>query len=214
MAIAVTLAQIALLAPNARSSYREAFADAQAVFDRYGISQNALRVAHFMAQVLHESAALTLQYENLNYSAQRLPQVWPTRFQPRGPLDPAVYAHNPEKLANEVYGRRMGNNQPGDGYTYRGRGLLQLTGKESYAQATTLLRESEAEAPDFVAEPDAVIAAPWCLKVAAAEWFAKGCNTLADADSIRAVTRAINGGQIGLAERSEWLRRTRHVWSE
>ena len=157
MSVQVTLEQIATLAPSARSSYREAFAAGQKVLDRFGISDTPLRVAHFMAQILHESGAFTIQFENLNYSAERLPKVWPSRFMPKGRLDPAAYAHNPEKLANEVYGGRMGNDAPGDGFKYRGRGLLQLTGKDSYAGAATILRQSNAEAPDFVANPDAVI---------------------------------------------------------
>lgn len=210
--VTVSIEQILQLAPSARSSYRDAFAAGQAVLDRFAISEQPLRMAHFMAQILHESGGLTLQFENLNYSAERLPKVWPKRFRPLGPLDPAAFAHNPERLANEVYGGRMGNVAPGDGFRYRGRGLLQLTGRDSYAQATAILRPSFAQAPDFTVEPDAVIAADWCLKVAAAEWSAKGCNALADQNSIRAVTRAINGGLIGLAERSEWLRRCRFVW--
>lgn len=212
MPIQVTLEQIATLAPSARSSYREAFAAGQKVLDRFGISDTPLRVAHFMAQMLHESGAFTIQFENLNYSAERLPIVWPSRFKPKGPLDPAAYAHNPEKLANEVYGGRMGNDAPGDGFKYRGRGLLQLTGKDSYAEATTILRRSNAEAPDFVANPDAVIDAAWCLEVAASEWYSKGCNEPADQDAIRTVTKRINGGLVGLAERIEWTRRTKFVW--
>lgn len=212
MTLSIAAGQLAQLAPNARSSYREAFAAAQPVLDRYGIAQSGLRLAHFMAQVLHESGALTVQFENLNYSAERLPKVWPSRFRPKGPLDPAAYAHDPRKLANEVYAGRMGNTGPDDGWAFRGRGLLQLTGRESYAAATTFLRGDYPEAPDFTAEPDAVIAAEWCLRVAAVEWSAKGCNALADKDAIVAVTRAINGGTIGLAERREWLRRTRFVW--
>ena len=212
MAINVTLAQIAQLAPNARSSYREAFQDGQAVLDRHGISDSALRVAHFMAQILHESGALTIQFENLNYSAQRLPKVWPSRFKPKGPLDPETHAHNPQKLANVVYGGRMGNTGPDDGFTYRGRGLMQLTGRDSYAEATTCLRKHTPAAPDFVVSPDDVISAQWCLEVAASEWAEKGCNAFADQDDIRKVTRAINGGFIGLADRMEWLRRTKVIW--
>ena len=79
MPVGVGPAQLAQLAPNARSSYREAFAAAQPVLDRYGIAQSGLRLAHFMAQVLHESGALTVQFENLNYSAERLPKVWPSK---------------------------------------------------------------------------------------------------------------------------------------
>ena len=212
MSLAISSSQLAQLAPSARSSYRAAFAAAQPVLDRFEISVKPLRLAHFMAQVLHESGALTVQFENLNYSAERLPRVWPSRFKPRGPLDPAAYAHNPQKLANEVYGGRMGNTAPNDGYTYRGRGLLQLTGKASYQEATAILRRDNPAAPDLVAAPDEVIGAEWCLAVAAAEWAAKGCNVLADQDDIRRITRAINGGLIGLAERMEWASRTKAVW--
>lgn len=212
MAISVTIEQIMQLAPSARSSYREAFQNAQAIFDQHQISTSPLRVAHFMAQILHECGGLTIQFENLNYSPERLPKVWPTRFQPKGPLNPVAYAHNPQKLANEVYGGRMGNAGPDDGFTYRGRGLLQLTGRDSYKKATATLRSFNPNAPDLVSAPDEVISAQWCVEVAAGEWVAKGCNDLADRDNIRAVTKAINGGQIGLAERTEWLKRTKFIW--
>lgn len=213
MEVAVTPDQIRLLAPSARSSYREAFANGVEALARFEISAMPLRVVHFMAQVLHESGGLTIQFENLNYSSGRLPKVWPTRFQPKGPLDPEAYAHAPEALANEVYGARMGNDQPGDGFRFRGRGLLQLTGRDSYTAATAHLRAAYADAPDFAVDPDAVISSKWCLHVAAAEWFEKGCNELADRDAIRSVTRRINGGFIGLAERMEWRRRTAAVWA-
>ena len=212
MTVKVTSDQILHIAPNARSSYREAFQNGQAVLDQYKISDSPLRVAHFMAQVLHETGGLAIQFENLNYSAERLPKVWPSRFKPTGPLNPADYANNPQKLANEVYGGRMGNTGPNDGFTYRGRGLLQLTGKDSYQEATTILRKGNPAAPNFVAAPDEVISAQWCLAIAASEWFAKGCNAFADQDDIRKITRAINGGQIGIAERMEWAKRTKAVW--
>lgn len=213
MTIALSIDQIMQLAPSVRSSYREAFENGQSVLDRAEISATPLRVAHFMAQVLHESGGFTTQFENLNYSAERLPVVWPSRFRPQGKIDPAQCAHNPEKLANTVYGGRMGNRGPNDGFTYRGRGLLQLTGKDSYRAATVMVRRDDPDAPDFVADPDAVISAQWALVVAAAEWVAKRCNTLADKDDIKGITRAINGGQIGLAERIEWAKRTKAIWS-
>jgi len=209
MPIALSLPLLAQLAPNARSSYREGAANAQAVLDRHGITQSKLRLAHFLAQVLHESDGLTLQVENLNYSAPRLPVVWPSRFLPKGPLDPAAFANNPEKLANQVYGGRMGNTQPGDGFRYRGRGLLQLTGRESYQLATRILRGFNAAAPDFEAEPDLVFSAEWALPIAAAEWDTKGCNPFADQDQITMVTQRINGGQVGIAERRDWLMRVK-----
>ena len=212
MPVTVTLDQILHLAPNARSSYREAFQNGQPLFDQFSISDTPLRLAHFMAQVLHESDGLANQIESLNYSAERLPEVWPSRFKPTGPLDPAEFAHNQQKLGNEVYGGRMGNTGPNDGFTYRGRGLLQLTGKESYQEATTTLRAQNPAAPDFVATPDAVFSAQWCLAVAVVEWASKGCNALADADDIRKVTKAINGGLIGLSDRTERLRLSKAVW--
>jgi putative chitinase len=212
MTVNITLEQVLRLAPNARSSYREAFQNGQAVLDRYNISETPLRIAHFMAQILHESSGFTIQFENLNYSAERLPKVWPSRFKPKGPLNPANYAHNPQNLANEVYAGRMGNTGSNDGYNYRGRGLLQLTGKSSYQEATDLLRKDYPNVPDFVATPDEVISAAWCLAIAACEWAEKGCNAFADQDDIKNITRAINGGQIGLAERMEWAKRTKAIW--
>lgn len=212
MRVTVSLDQLNRLAPDMRPAYRDAFGRGQAVLDRYGISARPLRVAHFIAQTLHESAAYTLLFENLNYSAARLAVVWPARFLPHGPLDPQLYAYRPRELANVVYGGRMGNLEPDDGYTYRGRGLLQLTGRENYAEATAQVRQAPYAAPDFVGEPDAVTSAGWCLHVAAAAWAAKDCNALADCDNVRALTLRINGGATGLAERLEWTRRTRLVW--
>ena len=107
----------------------------------------------------------------------------------------------------------MGNTGPNDGFTYRGRGLLHLTGRDSYFEATTNLRKQNPAAPDFVAMPDAVFSAQWCLAVAAAKWATVGCNAFADQDDIRRVTKAINGGLIGLSDRTDWLRRTKAVWS-
>jgi len=213
MPVTVTIDQIMRLAPSIRSSYRDAFQNGQSVLDRGEISATPLRVAHFMAQVLHESGAFTTTFENLNYSAERLPLIWPSRFRPKGNMDPVQCAHNPEKLANTVYGGRMGNEGPNDGFTYRGRGLLQLTGRDSYRAATVMVRKDDPGAPDFIADPDAVISAQWALVIAAAEWGAKRCNALADKDDIRGITRAINGGEVGLAERIEWAKRTKAIWS-
>jgi putative chitinase len=109
MAVPVTLEQITLLAPGARPGYCDAFEGGARMLQEFSISDAPLRVAHFMAQLLHESGGLTREYENLNYSARRLLQVWPWRFRPHGPLDPEAYANNAPKLANEVYGGRMGN---------------------------------------------------------------------------------------------------------
>lgn len=212
MAVSVTIEQIERLAPHCSAVYRAAFVTGASVLARYAISHKPLRVAHFMAQVLHESGALTLHYENLRYSAKRIVQVWPRRFKPLGPLDARDYAYQPEKLANAVYGGRLGNDAPGDGYLYRGRGLLQLTGKDSYARATTLLQQGVSNAPDLVRQPDAVVSAHWSLHVAAAEWVARGCNAAADDDDVARVTMLINGGAVGLSERIVWTEKTRRTW--
>ena len=213
MKVLVTLEQITKLAPGVRDGYAEAFAAGQQQLDDVGISASNLRVAHFMAQLLHESGGLTKEVENLNYSARRLVQVWPWRFQPHGPLDPDDYAHNARKLANEVYGGRMGNTGPQDGYIYRGRGLLQLTGKGNYLAATERVRRCLPSGPDFAKDPDAVLAPQWCLAVAAGEWADRGCNELADADDLEQITRRINGGTTGFAARQEWLRQAKLMWN-
>lgn len=212
MPVAVTIDQVLQLAPRCGEPYRDAFLRGQTVLNHYAISATPLRVAHFIAQVLHESGDLTRQFENLRYSPERLRLVWPQRFLPLGPLDPADFAYNAEKLANDVYGGRMGNTLPGDGYLYRGRGLLQLTGKDSYERATTFLKLGAPDAPDLAANPDVVVAAPWCLQVACALWSARGCNGAADRDDVGEVTWLINGGEIGLAERRALTDKTRAVW--
>jgi putative chitinase len=212
MTVSVTLEQIARLAPRMQPCYRDTFRNGQPALDHWDISATPQRVAHFLAQVLHESQALTVEYENLDYGAARLAAVWPGRFRPAGPLDPAAYAHNPRKLANLVYGKRMGNTAPADGFVYRGRGLLQITGKDSYARATQALRASVPGSPDFVAHPDAVLDPRWCLQVAAATWQAKGCNELADQGDLCQLTRRINGADQGLAERDAWCHSAGQIW--
>jgi putative chitinase len=202
--IPVTSDQLERLAPHMRASYRVGFAGADQVLARYGINQTTLRLAHFMAQVLHETGGLTILVENFNYRAERIREVWPSRF--KSVIQARPYAHNPEALANKVYGGRMGNTEPGDGWRFIGRGLLQITGRESYE------RYGKEIGIDLVGDPDLAFSAEWCLPVAAAEWTAAGCNAFADADDVRAVTRAINGGDVGLSSREQWLARTRQVW--
>lgn len=202
--VPITSAQLQLLAPNARSNYRAAFAAADTVLAPYGINANPLRLAHFMAQVLHETSGLTLVIENMNYRAERIVAVWPSRFANVAAAQP--FAHNPEALANKVYGGRMGNVNPGDGYRFIGRGLLQITGREAYQ------RIGQALGIDLAGNPDLACAAPSCIQVAGEEWQTSGCNALADTNSVRKVTMAINGGLVGLGSRQDWLAKTQNVW--
>lgn len=163
-----------------------------------------LRAAHMLAQVLHESAGLTAVVESLNYSAEALLRTWPSRFTE---ATARQYERKPEAIANHVYSNRMGNGPPesGDGWRYRGRGLIQLTGKahaEAYQKASG---SPVVEHPDLLAQPvDAALSAAWY-------WAQKGLNRLADADDVEAVTRAVNGGINGLADRSNWLTKAKAV---
>lgn len=203
--VKITAEQLAGLAPNARQNYKDAFAHADVDLVAYGINKNALRVAHFMAQVLHESGGLSIFIENMNYRAARIKQVWSSRFPTVASAEP--FAHNPEKLANKVYGGRMGNDLNGDGFRFIGRGMIQVTGRESYKKFGDLL------GVDLTADPDLAFSAQWTLKIAAEEWKEKGCNALADADDLRGITRRINGGFNGLDSRREWLEKTKRIWT-
>jgi putative chitinase len=202
--IPVTVDQVRRLAPHAKGLYLEAFANADDVLSRYGVNENGRRVAHFMAQTLHETGGLTILVENLNYSAERLTKVWPARFPTVEKAAP--FARNPEKLAERVYGGRMGNIHPGDGWRYIGRGFKQLTGRANYARFGDIL------GIDLVGNPDLAIDPRYSLEIAAAFWRERGCSDAADRDDLRAVTLAVNGGLIGFAERNAWLLKARSIW--
>ncbi|MCD5994132.1 glycoside hydrolase family 19 protein [Pseudomonas sp. CDFA 602] len=150
------------------------------------------RIAAFLAQIGHESAQLTALVENLNYSATALQKTWPNRFTPELA---AQYARQPERIANVVYGSRMGNTGNGDGWKYRGRGLIQLTGKTNYQQCGEALGVDLLGQPELLETPEyAALAAGWF-------WSVNGLNTLADNGDFIAITKRINGGTNGLADR-------------
>jgi putative chitinase len=152
------------------------------------------RVAAFLAQCAHESAEFTAMRENLNYSAAALTKIWPRRF----PADVAArYARRPEAIANRAYADRMGNGSEdsGDGWRYRGRGLIQLTGRANYQQFADSIETSIDEIPAYLETfQGAVQSACWF-------WDTNNLNPLADAGDIRTLTRRINGGFIGLDDR-------------
>jgi predicted chitinase len=203
--------QLSSLAPHMKQQYKDAFqaADVGVVLDKYEISKAPLRICHFLAQALTETGALTTLVESLNYSASRLTEVWPSRFPTLAAAQP--YAHDEEKLGNAVYGGRMGNANPGDGFLFRGRGLLQITGRSAYTHIGQRLGF------DLVGNPDQAFDPAHCLEIAAAEWAASGwggksCNELADDDNVLGVTRAINGGLIGIEDRKAWLAKAKAIW--
>lgn len=150
------------------------------------------RIAGFVSNVAHESAGFKFVSENLNYSAASLMRVWSSRF---STVEIAQrYAMQPEKIANRAYADRMGNGDEasGDGWKYRGRGLIQLTGKNNYV-AYSLACDNEAlQKPDIVAEPKyAAESAGWF-------WSVNRLNQLADAQDIQGMRKRINGGLNGL----------------
>lgn len=198
--------------PDAEASpYADAFGNMQGIFDRYHISASPLRAAHFAAQVMCESAGLRCVEENLHYRVETLVKMWPGRFGPHGAYDPRMYGgpgrdeNRERELANLIYGGRYGNTAPDDGSRFRGRGLLQLTFRDNYREASERLRTYDASAPDLFAQPEAVAAPRWALEIAAAFWDKRRGNFFADRDNILKVTQAINGGTNGLRDRKRWL---------
>jgi putative chitinase len=164
----------------------------QETFEKYDIS-TAKRQAYFIGQCMHESGGFKELKENLNYSAKGLMATWPSRFPDADTAE--KFEHNPEKIANKVYAGRMGNTEDGDGAKYIGRGLIQLTGKENYANCGNALGIDLLDNPDLLSTPKyAALSAGWF-------WNKKGLNAFADADDIDTITKRINGGLIGLADR-------------
>ena len=163
-------------------------------FAKYDIS-TPKRQAAFIGQCAHESANFKTLEENLNYKPESLMRVWPSRFPD---LQTAMkYAHNPEAIANKVYGGRMGNGQEetGDGWKYHGRGLIQLTGKENYANCGSGIGVDLLSNPNLLNTPEyAALSAGWF-------WNKKGLNSLADAGDFETMTKRINGGTLGLDDR-------------
>ena len=165
------------------------------VMIKFGID-TVIKLSHFLAQCGHESGGFKLTQENLNYGAKGLRSVFPKYF----PTDAlaAAYERKPEKIANKVYGGRMGNGDEasGDGWKYHGRGYIQLTGKDNYKAFTVSIGEDCVANPDLVATKYPLASAAW--------FFSKNClkkATSNDEASVTAVTKCVNGGTIGLPDR-------------
>ena len=167
------------------------------VFAAHGIA-TPLLAAHVMAQISHECGAGRDVVEKLNYSAGRMMQVWPSRFPTMESAQP--YVGNPRALANKVYNGRMGNAAGSDdGWRFRGRGAVQTTGRDGYR------RLAAATGLDVVGNPDLVNDPAHFLACGVADFIHCGCLPFAQADDVLNVTRRLNGGTIGLAERKAWL---------
>lgn len=156
------------------------------------------RVACWLGQTAHESGGYRALRENLNYKAEGLVKIFPKYFRD---VDPNAYAHNQEKIANRVYSNRMGNGNEasGDGFAFRGRGLIQTTGRDNYQAFADSIGEDIDDIPAFLETYEgAVQSACWF-------WESNNLNALADKMDIKTMTKKINGGYIGLEDRTNHI---------
>lgn len=213
----ITPIQLLRIAPRCPDTIAWAAALNEAMRE-WGI-ESRLQVAHWLAQMAHESAEFTRLVENLNFRApERIRDVWPLRFwlpSAKEPTRPPVrrdareFVGNAMLLANYVYAGRNGNGSEssGDGWRYRGRGPIQLTFKDNYARAGQALGLPLVEQPDLLTDPDVgARAAAWF-------WADRRIGALADANDLEGVTRKINGGTHGLEDRRRYLQTAMRVLS-
>lgn len=197
----LTKEQLRSIAPNAGSKIDTYLPYINKYMEEFKIN-TPRRIQHWLAQVLHESNEFRAVEENLNYSSSRLLQVFPKYFVPSTAL---AYANKPQRIASRVYANRMGNGAEatGDGWKYRGRGLIQLTGKSMYNSYKGYCGFDVVAQPDLIAQPlGAVRSSMW--------FFAThGCNEMADRDDVVSITRKINGGTTGLDKRKVYLLRAK-----
>lgn len=209
----VTAAQIlAQVAPTAKAPYVAAFADGDALLAQFGIA-TPLRLAHFLAQALHETGGFTVLRESMNYrTVERLLEIFGVgRHSAAITADEAPkLVGQPEALAERVYGlgntrkaKELGNTNTGDGFRYRGGGVLQTTGGANYK------RMGDKVGVDFYRNPDLIVAPEHALKPALYEWAEGKLNDAADRNDLKTITRIINGGTNGLRERQAWFER---IW--
>ena len=172
----------------------------QSQFEKFKVN-TPIRIVHFLAQIEHESNFKPIS-ESLHYtSVGRVREIFKSPF--KGKTDAFIngYLRNTIKMANYVYANRMGNGNEssGDGFKFRGRGFIQITGREMYQRLSLATGVSYITNPDLLLnEADSIISALWYFSV-------NGCNELADADNVLAITKKINGGNNGLADRKAKL---------
>lgn len=166
-----------------------------------------LRLSHFLSQVAHESGNFKHTVENLNYSDKALVAVFGKYFNEDSATE---YARQPEKIANKVYANRMenGDEASGDGWKFRGRGYIQLTGKHNYSKFNDFVEDDVLENPDLVAEKYPLLSAAWF-------WSSNSLNQLSDGGSdeetVKKVTKRVNGGHIGLEDRLKHFKEFYHL---
>jgi len=203
--IAVALLKVA---PSIKPNYLQAFQQSGDLFAQFGIT-TPLRISHFLAQMMHETGGGRVLYESLYYTtADRLLMIFGVGNHSAAirPDEVDGLLKNEQALAERVYGlgnppkaRELGNSRPGDGYLFRGSGLLQTTGGANFQ------RMGDKAGVDFYNHPDLIVAPEHALKPALHEWDEGNLNAAADANDIRAITRRINGGYNGLDDRQAWF---------
>jgi putative chitinase len=202
----------AAVAPQAKPNYLNAFHCGTASPEQFDIT-TPLRISHFLAQILHETGGGTLLWENLTYTkVARILAIFGVGRHSAAvrPNEAPGLVRNPQALAERVYGlgnprmaRALGNTKPGDGYRYRGGGMLQTTGGANYRKMGALA------GADFYGKPDLIVTPEHALQPALHLWARADLNAAADKNDIRTITKAINGGMIGLAQRQAWFEK---VW--
>ena len=192
----VTIELLQAICPKTKRIVLEKYVDPlNKVGEHYELFENEKRIAAFLAQVAHESGGFNAVVENLNYGAKGLM----TTFKKYFPNEQIAkeYERKPEKIANRVYANRMKNGpeESGDGYTFRGRGLIQLTGRDNYTRFANAVGKSLVEAVKFLETPEgAVTSAGWF-------WDNNKLNIYCDKEDFVGLTKRINGGTIGLEDR-------------
>jgi len=173
-------------------------------FLKYEIN-SSLRVAHFLAQIAHESGDFTIKTESMNYTTPaRIVAIWPSRFNLDGSNNKKNandYIKNQEKLAEAVYGGRMGNNNPGDGFRFRGGGFLQLTGKDAYKGYATYLSKTVEQTADLLRTDNHYALDAACWEYVMNMKLNLVADTGATDEVVTKVTKRVNGGTIGLSDR-------------
>jgi len=203
----LTESSLAKMLPRNKSIH-ELFVALNSVLPKYEIN-TVNRVAGFLAQCGHESADFTVLKENLNYSAEALNRVFPKYFKNAG-RDANLYARNPEKIANIVYANRLGNGDTasGDGWRYRGRGAIQLTGKTNYSEFAKSIGKTLEETVAYLETMEGAIeSACWF-------WNSRDINETCDDDDIVLMTKKVNGGTNGLEERTTHYKNNKKILSQ
>ena len=202
-----TVAVVTQLSPQAKNNYLQAIREGGALFEQHGIT-TPLRMSHFMAQAMTETGGFKILRESMSYSVPRMLEIFGVGNHSAKvtAAEAPGLAHNERALAERVYGlgnprkaNELGNTQPGDGFLFRGNGVLQTTGRGAHK------RMGQAFGLDFEANPELVTAPEHALKPALKEWSDNNLNNFADRNDITTITRRINGGLNGFADRKAFF---------